>query len=109
MDEKSKREVQGSSRRCPDRDGESPDGSTKVLAHPPNSECSYGKDEERVPRRDRGEGRRRGFDEASAKKKVEKLLGSRRELGADIEATGDIWTYAAALVSDPRKAAGNTA
>lgn len=44
------------------------------------------------------------FDEASAKKKVEKLLGSRRELGADVEATGDIWTYAAPMVSGPRKA-----
>ena len=43
------------------------------------------------------------FDEASAKKKVEKLLGSRRGLGADVESTGDIWTYSAPLVRDPRK------
>jgi hypothetical protein len=49
------------------------------------------------------------FDEASAKKKVEKLLGSRRELGVDVEATGDVWTYAAPMVNDPRKAAGDTA
>ena len=49
------------------------------------------------------------FDEASAKKKVEKLLGSRRSLGADVVATGDVWTYAAPLVRDPRKAAAGTA
>ena len=34
------------------------------------------------------------FDESSAKKKIEKLLGTRRSLGADVEATGDVWTYA---------------
>ena len=45
------------------------------------------------------------FDEASAKKKVEKLLGARRGIGADVMATGDVWTYAAPLVRDPRKAA----
>lgn len=44
------------------------------------------------------------FDEVSAKKKVEKLLGSRRGIGADVVATGDVWTYAAPLVRDPRKA-----
>jgi hypothetical protein len=44
------------------------------------------------------------FDEASAKKKIEKLLGSRRGLGQDVEATGDVWTYSAPLVRDPRKA-----
>jgi hypothetical protein len=49
------------------------------------------------------------FDEASAKKKVEKLLGSRRGLGADVEATGDIWTYAATMVRDPRKGVANDA
>lgn len=43
------------------------------------------------------------FDEASARKKVEKLLGTRRGLGQDLEATGDLWTYAAPLVRDPRK------
>ena len=45
------------------------------------------------------------FDEGSAKKKVEKLLGTRRDLGADVTATGDIWTYSAPLVRDPRKSA----
>ena len=45
------------------------------------------------------------FDEASAKKKIEKLLGSRRGLGADVEATGEVWTYAAPMVHDPRRAA----
>ena len=45
------------------------------------------------------------FDEASAKKKVEKLLGVRRGIGADVAATGDVWTYAAPLVRDPRKSA----
>jgi hypothetical protein len=45
------------------------------------------------------------FDEASAKKKVEKLLGARRGLGTDVAATGDVWTYAAVLVRDPRKTA----
>ena len=49
------------------------------------------------------------FDEASAKKKVEKLLGSRRGLGADVEATGEVWTYAAPMVNDPRKASSNPA
>ncbi|HEX4979593.1 MAG TPA: hypothetical protein VFV35_05965 [Acidimicrobiales bacterium] len=46
------------------------------------------------------------FDEDSAKKKVEKLLGSVRSLGADVTATGDVWTYDAPLVKDPRKSAG---
>ena len=45
------------------------------------------------------------FDEASARKKIEKLLGTRRGLASDVEATGDVWTYAAPMVSDPRKAA----
>jgi hypothetical protein len=48
------------------------------------------------------------FDEASAKKKVEKLLGSRRGLAADIEATGDVWTYDAPMVNDPRHGATRT-
>jgi hypothetical protein len=48
------------------------------------------------------------FDEASAKKKIEKLLGSRRGLAADVEATGDVWTYAAPMVNDPRKATART-
>ena len=45
------------------------------------------------------------FDEATAKKKVERLLGIRRDLGADVAATGDVWTYDAPLVRDPRKSA----
>lgn len=45
------------------------------------------------------------FDEASAKKKIEKLLGTRKGLGADVIATGEVWTYAAPLVRDPRRAA----
>lgn len=43
------------------------------------------------------------FDEESARKKVEKLLGSARSLGTDVASTGDVWTYAAPLVRDPRK------
>ena len=43
------------------------------------------------------------FDEASARTKVERLLGAKRPLGADVEATGEVWTYAATLVRDPRK------
>ena len=35
------------------------------------------------------------FDEASARKKVEKALAARRQLGTDVTATGDVWTYAA--------------
>jgi hypothetical protein len=49
------------------------------------------------------------FDEASAKKKIEKLLGSRRGIGTDVQATGDVWTYAAPLVRDPRKTASPSA
>ena len=45
------------------------------------------------------------FDEASAKKKVEKLLGAPRGLATDVTATGEIWTYAAPMVRDPRKGA----
>lgn len=48
------------------------------------------------------------FDEASAKKKLEKLLGTRRTLGADIAATGDVWTYAAPMINDPRASASAT-
>ena len=45
------------------------------------------------------------FDEDSARKKVEKLLGSARTIGTDITSAGDVWTYAAPLVRDPRKGA----
>jgi hypothetical protein len=38
------------------------------------------------------------FDEASARKKIEKALASRRRLGDDVVATGDVWTYAATQV-----------
>ncbi len=34
------------------------------------------------------------FDEASARKKVEKAFSSGRSLGADVEASDGIWTYA---------------
>ena len=34
------------------------------------------------------------FDEASARKKVEKAFSSGRSLGADVEAGDGIWTYA---------------
>jgi len=34
------------------------------------------------------------FDEASARKKIEKALTSGRSLGPDVAATGDVWTYA---------------
>jgi hypothetical protein len=39
------------------------------------------------------------FDEASARKKVEKALAARRALGTDVTATGDVWTYAATQVA----------
>ena len=34
------------------------------------------------------------FDEASARKKVEKAFSSGRSLGADVDAGDGIWTYA---------------
>jgi len=34
------------------------------------------------------------FDEASARKKVEKALSAGRPLGEDVSATGTVWTYA---------------
>jgi hypothetical protein len=34
------------------------------------------------------------FDEASARKKVERALAAGRNLGTDVEATGVVWTYA---------------
>ena len=37
------------------------------------------------------------FDEASARKKVEKTFGRARPLDADVRATGEIWTYDAAI------------
>jgi hypothetical protein len=38
------------------------------------------------------------FDEASARKKVEKALAEKRRLGEDVSATGTVWTYAATQV-----------
>ena len=40
------------------------------------------------------------FDEASARKKVEKALSRARSLDADVRATGEVWTYDAALNVD---------
>jgi hypothetical protein len=34
------------------------------------------------------------FDEASARKKVERALAAGRKVGTDVEATGVVWTYA---------------
>ncbi|HEV2069714.1 MAG TPA: hypothetical protein VGR26_07975 [Acidimicrobiales bacterium] len=34
------------------------------------------------------------FDEASARRKVERALADGRNLGTDVEATGAVWTYA---------------
>ena len=39
------------------------------------------------------------FDEASARKKVEAALRARRALDDDVQATGDVWTYAATNIS----------
>jgi len=36
------------------------------------------------------------FDEGSARKKVERALGTGRSLDPDVEATGAVWTYATA-------------
>ena len=33
------------------------------------------------------------FDEASARRKVEKTFGRARVLDPDVRATGDVWTY----------------
>lgn len=35
------------------------------------------------------------FDEASARKKIERALAENRRLGDDVTATGAVWTYAA--------------
>lgn len=35
------------------------------------------------------------FDEASARKKIERALRAGRSLGSDVASTGDVWTYAA--------------
>lgn len=36
------------------------------------------------------------FDEASARKKVEKALAKGRPLGPDVAATAEVWTYTVA-------------
>ena len=41
------------------------------------------------------------FDEASARKKVERALSANRNLDVDVRATGSVWTYHA-----EQKAAG---
>ena len=40
------------------------------------------------------------FDEASARKKVEKAFSSGRSLGTDVDAGDGIWTYAVKSSSD---------
>ncbi len=40
------------------------------------------------------------FDEASARKKVEKALAAGRAVGDDVSATGSVWTYAATNLGD---------
>ncbi|MGH8571846.1 MAG: hypothetical protein ACREX8_04615 [Gammaproteobacteria bacterium] len=40
------------------------------------------------------------FDEASARKKVEKTFSRARALDPDVRASGDIWTYDASLKTD---------
>lgn len=37
------------------------------------------------------------FDEASARRKIEKTFGRARTLDPDVRATGEIWTYDAAM------------
>ena len=34
------------------------------------------------------------FDEASARRKAERALSTARALGGDVQATGEVWTYA---------------
>lgn len=40
------------------------------------------------------------FDEESARKKVERAMAAGRVLGADVEATGAVWSYAATARTD---------
>ena len=40
------------------------------------------------------------FDEASARKKVEKTFSRARTFDPDVRASGDIWTYDASLQTD---------
>lgn len=40
------------------------------------------------------------FDEASARKKVEKTFSRARAFDPDVRASGDVWTYDASLEAD---------
>jgi hypothetical protein len=40
------------------------------------------------------------FDEATARKKVERAMAANRVLGQDVAATGEVWTYAATNLAD---------
>jgi hypothetical protein len=42
------------------------------------------------------------FDEESARKKVERALGAGRNLGADVDSTGVVWTYATTPQAEPQ-------
>ncbi len=41
------------------------------------------------------------FDEASARKKVEKTFSRARVLDPDVKASGDIWTYDTSVATQP--------
>lgn len=41
------------------------------------------------------------FDEASARKKVEKTFSRARVLDPDVKASGDIWTYDTSIATEP--------
>lgn len=41
------------------------------------------------------------FDEASARKKVEKTFARARALDPDVRASGDIWTYETSIATQP--------
>jgi hypothetical protein len=41
------------------------------------------------------------FDEASARKKVEKTFSRARSLDPDVKASGDIWTYDTSVATSP--------
>jgi hypothetical protein len=42
------------------------------------------------------------FDEESARKKVERAFGAGRNMGADVGATGVVWTYATRPQAEPQ-------
>ena len=41
------------------------------------------------------------FDEASARKKVEKAFSRARTLDTDVRASGDVWTYDTSIAAEP--------